>query len=327
MDYYQLLGVTKTATALEIRTAYRHRALLTHPDRIHHPNKQQERKLRQQSEQKFKEISEAYQVLRDTGSRRKYDITNKPTPVTSENHLETFYQMFPILRNQEVRQKLIDKLNDTLQSSLEPKWGQLLTSMMTKHYERHLHRQATDINYLSFDITVPITLEDHYLRNFYQDVSVTVNESINLTTTVDTREGCSKHQQSITTPSGVTHVTLNITCEYELDPTFTPLVGKGDISHLITISSADFMSGFHYTIPYFNQELSVCFLTPYLHNLSYVVEGYGLPYADNSTGNLYLELVIDPVPIRNLHPEVTISEGDWLQPTPLTFVMLGERAS
>jgi DnaJ-class molecular chaperone len=327
MDYYQLLGVTKMATPLEIRTAYRHRALLTHPDRIHHPDKQRERKLRQQSEQKFKEISEAYQVLRDPTSRRKYDITNKPTHVTSENHLETFYQMFPILRNQEVRQKLIEKLNDTLHSSLDPKWGQLLTSMLAKHYERHLHRQTTDTDYLSFDITVPITLEDHNLRNFHQDVSVTVNESINLTTTVDTREERSNYQQSITNSTGVTHVTLNMTCEYEPDPTFTPLVGKGDISHVITISSVDFMSGFKYTIPYFKQELTVCFQTPYLHNLSYVVEGYGLPYTDNSTGNLYLELVIDPIPLRNLHPTLPCSECDWLQPTPLTFVMLGERSS
>lgn len=62
-DYYEVLGLTKTATAAEIKTAYRKLALKYHPDR----NKETG------AEAKFKEINEAYQVLSDTKKRQTYD--------------------------------------------------------------------------------------------------------------------------------------------------------------------------------------------------------------------------------------------------------------
>lgn len=65
-DYYNLLGVPKTATSEEIKRAYRRLALEWHPDR-HAGDKKQE------AEKKFKEINEAYQVLSDTKKRQAYD--------------------------------------------------------------------------------------------------------------------------------------------------------------------------------------------------------------------------------------------------------------
>ncbi len=62
-DYYDILGVSKSATAQELKTAYRKLALQWHPDR----NKSAE------SESKFKEINEAYQVLSDAKKRSTYD--------------------------------------------------------------------------------------------------------------------------------------------------------------------------------------------------------------------------------------------------------------
>ncbi|MCI5146442.1 MAG: J domain-containing protein, partial [Candidatus Electrothrix sp. AR3] len=53
MEYYKLLGVEKTATATEIKKAYRKLALKYHPD------KNPENK---EAEAKFKQISEAYAV-------------------------------------------------------------------------------------------------------------------------------------------------------------------------------------------------------------------------------------------------------------------------
>lgn len=64
-DYYQVLGVSKSATEKDIKKAYRKLALKWHPDK-NIDNKEE-------AEEKFKEISEAYQVLSDKDKKRQYD--------------------------------------------------------------------------------------------------------------------------------------------------------------------------------------------------------------------------------------------------------------
>jgi curved DNA-binding protein len=63
-DYYQVLGVSRSASADEIRSAYRKLAMKYHPDR----NKDDK-----QAEERFKEANEAYQVLSDPQKRARYD--------------------------------------------------------------------------------------------------------------------------------------------------------------------------------------------------------------------------------------------------------------
>jgi curved DNA-binding protein len=63
-DYYQALGVDRNASAEDIKKAYRKLALKYHPDR--NPGDKS-------SEDKFKDINEAYQVLGDTSKRQRYD--------------------------------------------------------------------------------------------------------------------------------------------------------------------------------------------------------------------------------------------------------------
>jgi len=64
-DYYDILGVSKSASAEEIKKAYRKQALEWHPDR-HKDDKEA-------AEKRFKEINEAYQVLSDSQKRSAYD--------------------------------------------------------------------------------------------------------------------------------------------------------------------------------------------------------------------------------------------------------------
>ena len=64
-DYYKILAVKKDATEAEIKKAYRKLALKWHPDK--NPNN------REEAEEKFKKINEAYSVLSDKNKRRQYD--------------------------------------------------------------------------------------------------------------------------------------------------------------------------------------------------------------------------------------------------------------
>ncbi len=63
-DYYSVLGISKTATKAEIKKAYRNLAKKYHPDKTNGNSV---------LEEKFKEISEAYEVLSHDENRKKYD--------------------------------------------------------------------------------------------------------------------------------------------------------------------------------------------------------------------------------------------------------------
>src|SRR2546422_7836504 len=63
-DYYEVLGVQKSSSEAEIKKAYRKIAFEHHPDR--NPGDKE-------AERKFKEATEAYEVLRDPDKRARYD--------------------------------------------------------------------------------------------------------------------------------------------------------------------------------------------------------------------------------------------------------------
>ena len=63
-DYYEVLGVTKSAPVDDIKRSYRKLALKYHPDR---------NRGNQAAEDKFKEANEANEVLSDPEKRKKYD--------------------------------------------------------------------------------------------------------------------------------------------------------------------------------------------------------------------------------------------------------------
>ena len=63
-DYYEILGVSKSASADEIKKAYRKLAIKYHPDK--NPGDKS-------AEEKFKEAAEAYEILSDNDKRARYD--------------------------------------------------------------------------------------------------------------------------------------------------------------------------------------------------------------------------------------------------------------
>jgi len=90
-DYYEILGIERSASADEIKKAYRKQALKYHPDR--NPGDKE-------AEEKFKEVSAAYEVLSDENKRHQYDrfghdaYTRGHRPTAGGDPFDIFSQVF-----------------------------------------------------------------------------------------------------------------------------------------------------------------------------------------------------------------------------------------
>ena len=84
-DYYNILGVNKSSNNEEIKTAYKKLALKYHPDK-NIDNKEE-------AENKFKEISEAYEILSDDEKKYNYD-NGKNIIIQNHNPFDIFENIF-----------------------------------------------------------------------------------------------------------------------------------------------------------------------------------------------------------------------------------------
>ena len=84
-DYYKILNIDKTANKEQIKTAYKKLALQYHPDK--NPTNKEE------AENKFKEISEAYEILGDSQKKINYDNGNNII-INQNNPFDIFNNIF-----------------------------------------------------------------------------------------------------------------------------------------------------------------------------------------------------------------------------------------
>ena len=82
-DYYKILGLNKSATAIEIKKAYRKKALKIHPDRNQDSLK---------AEEEFKEVAEAYGILSDKLKKSEYDRKFSQEELTKRSDFKSFWE-------------------------------------------------------------------------------------------------------------------------------------------------------------------------------------------------------------------------------------------
>ncbi|XP_021288276.1 chaperone protein dnaJ 72 [Herrania umbratica] len=82
MDLYKVLGVNRSATKEEIKEAFRKLAVKYHPDK----HSQSPKPVRDSATLRFKQVSEAYEVLSDDRKRAHYNLTASSSSSYSYNH-------------------------------------------------------------------------------------------------------------------------------------------------------------------------------------------------------------------------------------------------
>ncbi|OMO79074.1 hypothetical protein COLO4_24572 [Corchorus olitorius] len=93
MDLYTVLGVNRSATKEEIKEAFRKLALKYHPDK----HSQSPKHLRDSATLKFKQVSDAYEVLSDDRKRAAYNLTSSSSSFYGYGYSEMLFGKSVIL--------------------------------------------------------------------------------------------------------------------------------------------------------------------------------------------------------------------------------------
>lgn len=97
-DYYSILGVSETASDLEIRKAYRRLALEYHPDKIHLTEILLSEEEKERIKQHFLDIQDAYDIIGDPENRLAYDLkrgSHGDQIVDADEVVIEHYKLFP----------------------------------------------------------------------------------------------------------------------------------------------------------------------------------------------------------------------------------------
>lgn len=263
VDHYQILGVSQDATYHEIRVAYRSRAKEVHPD-----------KTGGSTEDLFREVSEAYQVLNNPISRQKYDIMQLDTTRTNEGFhslftsfvdhpsMDTVLQWFP--KNEDMVRGVVESSLETLcRAFSKSRKSDTDVTSDEDEVERHTCETSETSPVPPKTLHITYDLEDHYHQDFYKEVVLTSGPSGESNTyRVDTRIPIQK-----LTPG------VYIRSIAEQHSVFHGGTRPGDLIHTISIQFTAFYSGFEYTLDLFGKPIRLFFKTPYIYGFIYYLQG------------------------------------------------------
>ncbi len=299
-NLYTILELNEKASIDEIKKSYRKLALKYHPDKCG-------------DEEKFKEISNAYQILSDPIQKKLYDLNklnfnefNYIDPylifngifkntnpsiikyvfnifdkidIKNTNNFNDFLNNLDNLTLEDIFSLPLDYFNSKV-AQLKPKKAKLSHHIININLYDLLASQYYDTK-ISINQRLPNNILYQYKKNFCLDIS---NEFILLY-----NQG--NYDDVNRYPSD-----LKITFNKNVSPFI--LYDFHNLLYNITINLNEFMNGFYYRIPYpsYNNSknnINIFIEKPYESNLMYVIPEYGLYKQDSSKGNLFINIIID----------------------------------
>lgn len=277
-DYYKVLGVSKSATGAEIKTAYRKLAMKYHPDHS---------KGDKNAEEMFKTISEAYAVLSDKEKRQQYDTFGS-------DGFHQRYSQEDIFRN-------VD-LGDILREFGFGGKGMRFSfgGPLGGHQRRQAPVKGSDLVY-----ELPLTLREvasganktvtfqHQGRN--ENISVTIPPG--MITGKKLRLAGKGEQSGYGGPAGDLYIQSRVIP----DSVFT--AEEHDLNTTVTIRLSESLLGTQVAVPTIEGgELSLKIPPGTRHKTRMRLTGHGLPKMKGSTrGDLYVTVLLD-IPSK-LNPE------------------------
>ncbi len=166
-DYYAILGVSKTASVADIKTAFRTLAKLYHPDT--NPTNPNAAVL-------FSQILKAYNVLVNPNSRRRYDHSTQSNTYSSKNYTPKNTQQ--------------NRYKEQRNSSQEELKKRDYYKTHYKHAEKKAQQQSTqtysDYKYILYATPLAVGLLMLVMSMFTNEPSVSSNKHINLNDTLKT---------------------------------------------------------------------------------------------------------------------------------------------
>lgn len=286
-DYYQVLGVPKTATDAEIKKAYRKLAMKYHPDRS---------KDDKNAEEMFKKISEAYAVLSDTEKRQQYD-----TYGSADFHQR--YSQEDIFRN-------VD-LGDILKEFGFGGQGMRFSFGGGSPFGRQPRRQAqvkgSDLVY-ELSLTLPEVASGTTKTIAFQHQGRSENLTVKIPPGLITGKKIRLSGKGEPSPFGGPAGDLFIQSKVAEDPTFSN--DEWDLSTTITIRLTDSLLGTLVRVPTLEgNPLDLKIPPGTRHKTRMRLAGHGLPkMKGDGKGDLYVTVLVDVPRTLTTEQEKLVSE-------------------